>query len=145
MSINKHSIHSPKIRVPTNECYFSFARSGGPGGQNVNKVNSKAVLHWPVSKSPSLSKAVKDRFLKRYQNQITTEGDLLLTSQKYRDQNRNIDECFEKLHKMILSVAIPPKLRKPTQPTQASKLRHGEKKRTHSLKKQYRRPPSLDD
>ncbi len=135
---------SHRIQIPLSECEFTFARSSGPGGQNVNKVNSKAVLRWSAKHSPNLPLDVKERFLGKYASRLTINGDLVLSSQKYRDQSRNIDNCFEKLTEMIASVAMPKTLRRPTKPTLTSKLKRSETKRQQSLKKEYRRKPSLD-
>lgn len=136
---------SPRLQISLNEFEFTFARSGGPGGQNVNKVNSKAILRWPVVSSPSLSQEVRSRFVNKYANRITEEGDLILTSQKYRDQSRNINSCLEKLKEMLSSVAARPILRRSTVPTLASKMRRREKKYEHSEKKQKRRQPQIED
>jgi ribosome-associated protein len=136
---------SPNIKIPVSECQFTFARSGGPGGQNVNKVNSKAIMRWSVAASPSLPAAVRSRFLARYAKRITGEGELILTSQKYRDQNRNIDDCLEKLKAMIVAVAVAPTPRRPTKPTFAAKLRRRQSKYEHSKKKQQRRAPLTEE
>jgi len=135
----------PGIHIPQTEFVFTFARSGGPGGQNVNKVNSKAILRWPVVASPSLPAGVRARFLDKYAGRITLEGEIILTSQKYRDQERNIGDCLEKLKEMIASVAVPPTIRRPTKPSYASKLRQADTKRDVARKKQQRRPPRLED
>jgi len=127
------------------EFSFTFARSGGPGGQNVNKVNSKAILRWCVSESDSLPTDVKERFLKKYANRMTADGDILLTSQEARDQSSNIGICLEKLKAMIEIVLRPPKLRRPTKPSAAVQQRRVEKKRELSQKKQQRRRQSDDD
>ena len=79
-----------QVRIPLAEFEFTFARSSGPGGQNVNKVNSKAVLRWGVRHSPALPEAVRQRFLQKYAARLTNEGDLLVTSQRYRDAPRNV-------------------------------------------------------
>ncbi|MGH7128425.1 MAG: alternative ribosome rescue aminoacyl-tRNA hydrolase ArfB, partial [Planctomycetaceae bacterium] len=97
------------VRVPMSEFSFTFMRSSGPGGQNVNKVSTKARLRWPVAESESLDEAIKERFLERYRSRITTEGDFLLTSQRYRDQAHNVTDCLEKLREMLAEVVEPPK------------------------------------
>src|SRR5438552_5737786 len=90
-----------RIRIPTSEFQFTFVRSSGPGGQNVNKVNSKAVLRWPLAASPTLPPDVRDRFLTRYGNRLTGEGELVISSQRYRDQGRNISDCLEELAALL--------------------------------------------
>lgn len=136
---------SPSIQIPPEEFQLTFARSGGPGGQNVNKVNSKAVLRWRVAETPSLPFHVRRRFLETFASRITLDGDLILTSQQYRDQASNIDYCMEKLKAMILEVLYPPTPRRPTKPTKASKIRRVNTKRVVSIKKQQRRSPGADD
>jgi ribosome-associated protein len=132
-------IVNPRLQIPLTEFEFSFARSSGPGGQNVNKVNSKAWLRWPVLASPSLPPAVRERFLAKYRNRVTAEGDLMLASQRYRDQGRNIDDCLEKLRAMLAEAATPPVRRKKTKPSRGSIERRLEGKREKSRKKQGRR------
>lgn len=128
-----------RLQIPLAEFEFTFVRSSGPGGQNVNKVNTKAVLRWPVRTSPSLPEAMRARFLQRYANRVTTDGDLLVSSQRYRDQVRNVDDCLEKLRQMLATVAAPPRRRKPTRPSRAAKARRLDEKRQKSQKKQRRR------
>jgi ribosome-associated protein len=127
-----------RIRIPDAELGWTFARSSGPGGQNVNKVSSKAVLRWRVVDSPSLPPDVRERFLSRYASRLTTEGDLLITSQRYRDQGRNIDDAKEKLAAMLIAVAVPQKKRRATKPSKAAVRRRIETKQATSKKKQLR-------
>jgi ribosome-associated protein len=136
---------SSRIRIPDDELRFSFARSSGPGGQNVNKVNTKAVLRWAVQVSPSLPADLKHRFLARYGTRLTAAGEIVINSQRFREQGQNQRDCLEKLRELIAAVAIPPKRRKPTKPTKASHQRRRAEKHTHSLKKQQRRRPHSDD
>jgi ribosome-associated protein len=136
---------NPNIQIPLSELEFNFARSGGPGGQNVNKVNSKAMLRWSILASSSLPEAVRARFLTKYAKRLTSQGILVLVSQRYRDQSSNCDDCLEKLREMILSVAERPTPRRPTKPTLGSKIRRVEAKRDKSIKKQRRRTPGTED
>jgi ribosome-associated protein len=132
---------SPTIQIKDEELQFSFARSGGPGGQNVNKVNSKAVLRFALTLSANLPADVKERFVEKYGARLTTEGELILTSQRYRDQAANVEDCLQKLKEMILSVATKPVARKKTRPSLAAQRRRVESKRETAIKKQQRRAP----
>jgi ribosome-associated protein len=129
------------IRIPVSELSFSFARSGGPGGQNVNKVSSKAVLRWRVVESPSLDEAVRARFLAQNRHRITSEGELVIASQRYRDQPRNIADCKQKLQSLLQAAAVAPVPRKRTRPTAGSRRRRVADKRKRSAQKEFRRRP----
>ncbi len=123
------------LHIPDNELEFTFARSGGPGGQNVNKVASKAVLRWNIQKNTTIPQAVKDRFCATYGNRITGDGEVVIMSDEYRDQPRNMESCREKLAGMLRAVAKPPKVRRATKPTKASKERRiASKKKTSEVK-----------
>lgn len=132
------------ISIPLDEFRWEYARSGGPGGQNVNKVNSKVLLRWNPGSSPSLPTPVRDRLLKLVAHRLTVDGDLLVTSQATRDQGRNIDDCLRKLRALVAAASRPPKTRRPTRPTRASKIRRGEEKARRSDVKRGRRKPDPD-
>jgi ribosome-associated protein len=136
---------TPTICIPLDEFEWSFARSGGPGGQNVNKVASKAVLRWPFEASPSVPLDVKARFRTAFGNRLTTDGDLVLSSEATRDQARNREDCLEKLAAMLRAAAQPPKLRRATKPSKSSKRRRVDAKRRTSATKAGRRRPNSDD
>jgi ribosome-associated protein len=132
---------SEGIQIPDGEFQWTFVRSGGPGGQNVNKVASKAVLRWNVADSPSLPEPVKLRLRVQQRRRITAEGELLVNSQRYRDQERNREDCLEKLRGMILQAATPPKPRRPTRPSRGSRERRLQEKRRRASTKTSRRRP----
>jgi ribosome-associated protein len=126
------------IRVPLREIAIGFVRSSGPGGQRVNKANTKAVLRWPVASSQALPAAVRQRFLARFAKRITSEGALIMASDRYRDQGRNTADCLEKLRAMIAAVANDPRPRHATRPTTTSRERRLEDKRRRSALKLVR-------
>jgi ribosome-associated protein len=133
-----------RIAIPRSELLFTFVRSSGPGGQNVNKVASKAVLRWAATSSPSIPDDVRARLLARAARQINDRGELVLTSQRYRDQSRNKDDCLEKLRSLIASVAKAPRIRRKTKPSKSSREARLKDKRAASQKKQRRGRPTLD-
>jgi ribosome-associated protein len=127
------------IQIPEAELEWSYVRSGGPGGQNVNKVASKAVLRWNVAATAALPPDVKARLLAQQRGRVTAEGDLLITSQRFRDQERNREDCLEKLRAIVAAAAVVPKVRKKKKPTRASKERRlAAKKHRSAVKKQRR-------
>ena len=133
------------ITIPASEIELSATRAQGAGGQNVNKVASKAVLRWPAATSPSLPGDVRARFLQRFHNRITNEGDIVLASQTYRDQERNREECLQRLAEMIRAAAVVPRPRKATKPTKGSQRRRVEGKRHVAKTKAGRRKPAMEE
>jgi len=133
-----------RITIPRGELAFSFARSSGPGGQNVNKVNTKAQLRWGVTDSAALPDDIRRRLLERYANRVTNAGELLIESDRHREQGRNVGDCVERLRAMILSVARPPKRRRPTRPSRSANEARLRGKRQRAERKKSRRPPSED-
>jgi ribosome-associated protein len=121
-----------RITIPRRELQFTFVRSSGPGGQNVNKVASKAVLRWSVDSSPSIPDDVRSRLIVRFSRRINDRGELILTSQRYRDQARNVEDCLEKLRDLILAAAKKPRARKKTRPTKAAREARLNQKRATS-------------
>lgn len=130
---------TPTFRIPEAELKLSFARSSGPGGQNVNKVASKAILHFDIRASQSVPPGVRERFLTAYSSRITNSGEVVIHSEEYRDQPKNIQASYDKLRQMFLAVLRPPKQRRPTKPTKGSKTRRLNEKKSRSEIKAGRR------
>jgi ribosome-associated protein len=130
-----------RITIPRSELRFTFVRSSGPGGQNVNKVASKAVLRWSVRNSSAVSDEQRERIARRLLRRINDRGELILTSQRYRDQAKNIDDCLNKLQSLVASAVVPPRPRKKTRPSKAARETRLRDKRAAAEKKQRRRQP----
>jgi len=128
---------TPFVRIALSELDFSFARSSGPGGQNVNKVNSKALLRWNVRTSESISEEVRQRLFSKLK--LTAEGELLLASDEYRDQPRNREACLEKFRALLAQALTIPKKRKKTKMSRSRVLKNQASKKRHSEKKKLRK------
>ena len=134
-----------RISIPYTEFDFTFARSGGPGGQNVNNVNSKVTMKWDVTNSPTVPDDVRRRFVVHCRRRITNEGVLVIQSQRLRDQGRNVADCLDKLRELLLEVATPPRTRTPTRRTKGSVERRLKEKKAASQRKQGRQRPGSDE
>ncbi|QDU55802.1 alternative ribosome rescue aminoacyl-tRNA hydrolase ArfB [Aeoliella mucimassa] len=133
------------IALPRSELKFSFSRSPGPGGQNVNKLNTKATLHWAYNDSDFLPEEIKLRFGRLFAKRINEAGELVLSSSRHRVQRRNVDDCLEKLRQLILAAAVVPKVRKKPKKSAAATAQRLKEKRERADRKRGRRPPKWDD
>ncbi len=133
------------VAIADDEISWTFSRSGGPGGQNVNKVASKAQLSWALEASIAVTDPVKERLRKAHPGCVTLDGHFLITSQESRDQGRNRELCLEKLADYLRAALIPPKPRLATKPTRSSKRRRVADKRQNSDRKASRKPGPWQD
>jgi ribosome-associated protein len=133
-----------ELSIPDTEFEWSFARSGGPGGQNVNKVASKAVLRWDVTNSPSVPADVKERFLAQNPGRITTEGVLVMSSERSRSQLLNRQDCLDILADLLRQATKVPRRRKKTRPSRGARERRLQDKKQRSSTKTQRRRPADD-
>lgn len=111
---------TPRVIIPDSELSLSFARSGGPGGQNVNKVSSKAVLRWQVRDTTVLTPGAKARLLESLGARVTKEGELVIACDETRDQAQNIAIAEGRLASFVKACLVPPKTRHKTRPTRGS-------------------------
>ena len=133
---------TPHISLDESELEFAFVRSSGPGGQNVNKVATAVQLRFDVARSPSLPFDVRARLMARAGSKVTKDGVLVLSAQRFRTQERNRADAVERLVEMIRAAAVPPKRRRKTKPTRASKRQRVEEKRKRSSTKRLRGRPA---
>jgi ribosome-associated protein len=130
---------TPRLTIPAAELAFQFARSGGSGGQNVNKVSSKVELRWHPGTSTALTLDDRTWLLSRLANRLTGDGTLIVTSTATRDQIKNRGDAESKLVLIVRSALERPKLRRPTKPSRGSKRRRVDDKRHRSEIKRNRR------
>lgn len=129
------------IFIDESELIERFVRASGPGGQNVNKVSSAVELRFDVARSPALTEPVRARLAKLAGRRLTQDGVLVLSADRFRTQERNREDARERLFALIREAAVPPKPRRKTRPTLASKKRRVEGKVKRGGVKQMRQKP----
>ena len=129
-----------EIVIPRRELALSYVRAGGPGGQNVNKVASKAVVRFNVRASPSLPDDARRRALTRLGRRLTAAGELIVTSGVHRDQPRNREAAIARLRDLLAAAVRVRRTRKRTRPSRAAVERRLDDKRRHGERKRQRRP-----
>jgi ribosome-associated protein len=136
---------TPAISIDDRHVVMTFIRASGPGGQNVNKVSSAVQLRFDVSASPDLPEPVKARLLRQVGSRATAEGVLILDASEHRSQARNRQAALDRLVELIRRAAVPPRPRRKTPPTPASRRKRLEAKRLHGQAKQSRHRPSAEE
>jgi ribosome-associated protein len=128
---------TPSLQIDERELEIDFVRASGPGGQNVNKVATAAQLRFDV-KASSLPEEVKARLLHLAGNRVTTEGILLIEAKRFRTQEQNREDAIQRFVELVRKALIPPKPRKQTKPTAASKARRIKAKKVRGDTKRLR-------
>ena len=131
--------------IPESELDFRFFRSGGPGGQNVNKVSTAVQMRFDARNSPSLSEPVRARLMKLAGSRLTLDGVILISAVRFRTQERNRADAIARLQAMVDQASVAPTYRVPTRPTRASKERRLDGKAKRSTIKSGRGRPGADD
>ncbi len=121
------------------EITFQTSRSSGPGGQNVNKVESRVELRWNLAASAVLTDIQKSLILEKIASRLTTDGDLLITAQDDRSQLRNKEIALAKFYELLRKSLLRPKPRKATKPSKSAVRKRLEGKKIQGEKKANRR------
>jgi ribosome-associated protein len=129
------------LAIPDEEVAFTTSRSGGPGGQNVNKLETRVTLRFDLDASPSLAAEQKDRLRQRLATRITKDGVLHVTAQRHRTQAANREAATERFAELLRENLREETPRKKTRPSRAAKARRLERKRRHSQRKRERAAP----
>jgi ribosome-associated protein len=132
---------SRRVRVPEHELEFRASRSGGPGGQGVNTTASKVELRWDVEATQALAGWQKDLVRERLGNRMTDDGVLIIQASEERSQHQNREAAKARFRSLVGEAIVPPKRRKRTRPSRASKRRRLEDKRHRGRVKELRKPP----
>ncbi len=133
------------VSVPAHEVGLSYARSGGPGGQHVNKTATKVLLRWNLERSGAVTPAQRERMRDRLGPRLTEDGDLLVTSERHREQARNVEDAAAKFIAVLREALRIPRKRRATKPTRGSKTRRLDAKRRRGDTKRQRRKPGGDE
>ena len=136
---------APGVIVPEVGLSVRAVRSSGPGGQNVNKVASKVELRVDLGSITGLGEEARARLQALAASRLDADGRLLVTSQRTRDQHRNLEDAREKVRSLVQRALVPPRRRRPTAPSGASREQRLERKRRTGARKRARRPPATDD
>lgn len=133
------------VVIPASDLRFEFSRAGGPGGQHVNKVNTRVTLRFDLRQDGQMSAPVRRRLLEKLAGRLTREGELLVHVAEHRLQGRNKEIAVQRLMALLVEALRVPKKRRQTRPSRGSVDRRIQAAKRRGALKKTRRKPSRDD
>lgn len=127
------------LNIPLSEIKFTYTSSSGPGGQHVNRASTKAVLRWSLTDSPSVRENKRELLTAKLQNKLTKSGEIIVTSDRFRDRTQNKSDCIFKFKALLIKATKVDKPRKASKVSKSQKKKRLEGKRMQSDKKQSRK------
>jgi ribosome-associated protein len=139
------SSDSSAIVIAPEYIRYEFVHSSGPGGQNVNKVATAVQLRFDARNCRGLDAAVRERLYRLAGKRVNSAGEIVIEARRYRTQQRNREDALERLQRLVERAAVPPKIRRRSRPTEASRIRRLDSKKHRSEIKKFRRRASVED
>jgi ribosome-associated protein len=136
---------TPTFSIDERELHLDFIRSAGPGGQNVNKVATAVQLRFDIANSQSLAPDLKGRLIRLSGNRVNADGVLLIEARRFRTQEQNREDALRRFAELVRKALVPPKPRKKTMPTAASKTQRLKSKKAKGSIKRLRQDKSFEE
>ena len=133
------------VVLPRSEVRAEYSRAGGPGGQHVNRTETRVTLRFNLQESPSIPDVEREGMVQKLAPRLTKAGEVLVSVERHRDRVRNLATAYQRLTELLIGSMERPRQRKKTRPTRASQQKRLDQKKALGDRKRRRRPPGRDE